>query len=502
MKVLVLTTIFISLTGFCAIAEEQEIKAKNELPVPELQVFSTEHSGTFAGKKLSYLAEVSNIHIKNDKDEVIADVVTTDYLMKNSAIGRPVTFVFNGGPGSSSVWLHLGLLGPKRVDVPSDAKDPGNAPFRLVDNVNSPLGVTDLVFIDPVGTGFSVLSGKGTGEDVWGLKEDARLVSEVIHQWVRKHNRWNSPKYIVGESFGTTRAAAMLPYLDGEVAAVRLNGLILISQALDYQGSTPDANNMLAFVTYLPTMVATAWYHGKIDKQAISLEALMAQVRSFASDEYLPALFKGSSLPKDEFEAIASKLATFLGLDIDYVKDSNLRIIAWRYLKQLMRNEGMSVGRLDARYTASEIDKLSLEPDFDAASAATSAAYTAALNDYLVRDLKVTWDRVYKIGASEDLDEGWVWDRELSKGGEPKYVNSAPQLAMEMSKNPSFKVFVANGYYDFATPFFDAEYTFHRHGIDMSRVTMKYYEGGHMMYLHTPSLEKVAADIRNFISEK
>jgi carboxypeptidase C (cathepsin A) len=273
--------------------------------------------------------------------------------------------------------------------------------------------------------------------------------------------------------------------------------LLLISQALDYTGSTPTENNFIAYVTYLPTMAATAWYHGKVDKTGKTLESFMNEVREFATEQYLPALFKGSSLNNAEFDKIATKYAALTGLDVEYVKRSNLRVLAGRYLNELLREDGLSVGRLDGRYTSKELDKIALDPRYDAGSAAIKGAYSMALNDYLVSDLKVTWDRQYHISGAQVWD-GWEYDRDLSNGGEPARVNTAPQLALAMTKNPALKVWVANGYYDYSTPFFDAEFTFNRHGIDMNRVTMDYYEAGHMMYVHQPSLEKMAADMRAF----
>jgi carboxypeptidase C (cathepsin A) len=489
--------ILIPLLLSCFAIQAQE---ETKLPIPEIQSFVTKHSGTFAGKKISYIATVGNIQLKNSDGKVYADAVTTSYVATKAKKNRPVTFVFNGGPGSSSVWLHMGVMGPKRVVVPSNAKDAGNAPYSIVDNDFSPIDQTDLVFIDPIGTGFSVLAGEGTAADVWGLKEDAKSVTHIMNDWIKKNNRWNSPKYIAGESFGTTRAAGMMPYLENLTSPMRVNGLLLISQALDYTGSTPSENNFIAYVTYLPTMAATAWYHGKVNKTGKTLESFMSEVREFATDQYLPALFKGSSLNDKEFETIATKYAGLTGLDVEYVKRSNLRVLAGRFLNELLRDEGLSVGRLDGRYTSKELDQLALDPRYDAGSAAIKGAYSMALNNYLVNDLKVTWDRDYHISGAK-VWEGWEYDRDLSNGGEPARVNTAPQLALAMTKNPALKVWVANGYYDYATPFFDAEFTFNRHGIDMSRVTMDYYEAGHMMYVHQPSLVKIAEDMRNFYQD-
>lgn len=482
------------LSFFAVQAKEQET---TELAIPKLQSFVTQHKGTFGGKKINYTATVGNIQLKNAEGKVYADAVTTSYVASKSKENRPVTFVFNGGPGSSSVWLHMGVMGPKRVVVPSDAQDAGNAPYEIVDNSYSPLDKTDLVFIDPIGTGYSVLAGAGSAKDVWGLKEDAKSVTQIVYEWIKQNNRWNAPKYIAGESFGTTRAAGMMPYFESLPSPMRINGLLLISQALDYTGSSPSENNLIAFVTYLPTMAATAWYHGKVAKTGRSLEDFMSEVRTFASDQYLPALFKGSSLSQRDFEQVATKLAGYTGLDIDYVKRSKLKVLAGRYLRQVLRKEGLSVGRLDGRYTSDEADDINLDPHYDAGSAAIKGAYSMALNHYLATTLKVNWERDYHISGAK-VWEGWEYDRGLSDGGEPARVNTAPQLALAMTKNPALKVWVANGYYDYATPFFDAEFTFNRHGIDMSRVTMDYYEAGHMMYVHKPSLEKMAADMRAF----
>jgi len=484
-----------------ATAIAQEEKEAEERPIPERVRFETRHSGTFNGERLEYRAVVADIHLKRGDGKAYASVFTTSYLREGveDTDSRPVTFAFNGGPGSASVWLHMGVMGPRRVDVPSDAKHAGSPPYEIVDNPLSPLDVTDLVMIDPPGTGFSRLVGDGKPEDVFGLREDARTVAAVVREWIREHHRWNSPVYLLGESFGTTRAAAMLPELMGGSEPIAVKGVVLISQAMDYTGSTPYvSDNFIAFVTYLPTMAATAWYHGKVDPAGRTLEAFLDEVRAFTVQEYMPALFKGSTLDEETEQSIARTLAGYLGLDVEYVLRSRLRVNATRFVKELLRDEGLAVGRLDARYIADEVDDVSERPSFDAADAAISAPYTAAIHKHLSDFLEVELDRPYHTSGPE-VGEGWVWDRSLASGGEPHYVNTAPNLAWAMSFNPELKVMVAAGYFDFATPFFDAEYTLFRHGIDMTRVTLTHYEAGHMMYLHGPSREAVAADIRAFI---
>jgi carboxypeptidase C (cathepsin A) len=472
------------------------------LPIPDPVSFETTHVGTFNGQRIAYRAVVGDIQLKRDEGTPYVSLFTTSYVKEgvDDPMSRPVTFVFNGGPGSSSVWLHLGLFGPKRADVPSDAGHAGSPPYSLVDNPLSPLDITDLVFIDPAGTGFSRLVGDGKAEDVYGLREDARTVAALIREWVRKHGRWNAPLFIAGESFGTTRAAALLPELMRGPEPLGVNGVILISQALDYQGSSPYvADNLTSFVTYLPTMAATAWYHGKVDRTGRTLEGFLDEVRAFTMDTYLPALYRGSGLGEADAEAVARAYAAYTGLDLEYVRRSRLRVQAGRFLKELLRDKGLALGRLDGRYAADEIDDIAERPTFDAASAAISAAYSALLHQYFHDELGVTLDRPYYV-SGRDVGRGWVWDRTLAQGGEPRYVNTAPDLAWAMSYNPEFRVLVASGYYDYATPFFDAEYTFARHGITMDRVRMTYYEAGHMMYVHDPSLEAVAADVHRLIA--
>ena len=468
-------------------------------PLPDVIQIASDHKGKFGGKTLSYKAVVGSHLLKRDDGAVYGEAVTTSYIASDADALRPVTFVFNGGPGSASIWLHMGLMGPKRVRVPSDAGDAGLAPYQIEDNPLALLDITDLVFIDPIGTGFSRLAGDGKAEDVYGLAEDARSVADIVREWVRANGRWNAPKFIAGESFGTTRAAAMLPYLQDGPEPMRINGVIMISQAMDYTGSTPVHDNLIAHVTYLPSLAATARYHGKLKNRPDELASFMAEVRKFAMDEYLSALFKGSSLSTDDFNHIARKLADYTGIDEIYIKRANLRILTGRFAKELLRDSGEIVGRLDARYRTSDLDSVGESARFDAASAAISGAYSSAFRHYMQHDLKVDLDRPY-YGSGPDVNANWVYDR--SEGyNEPSYVNTAPQLAQAMKLNPALKIMVASGMYDLVTPFFDAEYTLARHGIDMERVTMTYYEAGHMMYVYENAFLALANDMRDFISK-
>lgn len=474
---------------------------ENKKPIPDPVVFETSHQGTFHGKSISYKAIAGETYLKNTEGEPIAAIWSTAYIKEEpDASKRPVTFIFNGGPGSASVWLHMGVFGPRVVQVDSDAKeDDGGAPFKVINNDLALLDITDLVFIDPVGTGYSQVIGKGKVEDFWGLKEDANSIAQFMRLWITHYQRWQSPKYIAGESFGTTRAAAVAASLEGGGQTMALNGLILISQALDYQGSTSAHDNIASYFTYFPTMAATAWYHGKAG-QGKDLKDFVQEARDFAYNDYLPALYKGNQLSTEEKKKLSEKIAYFLGLDQAYVLMSDNRILTSRFKKELLRKEGKTIGTLDGRYIGEEGDQTADRPTLgDAASYAIDAAYTASLQDYFARNLKVKMDRPYLTSNSKIYGK-WNWKPVPDgTGWEPAYVNVARSLGESMRRNKDLKVMVANGYYDLITPFLDAEYTFARHDIPMDRVQMFYYEGGHMMYNHRPDFEKLVKDIRSFV---
>lgn len=471
-------------------------------PMPSPRAFVTRHTGRFGVETVAYTATAGETFLRDDKGEPKAAIFSFAYVKDavRDAATRPVTFLWNGGPGSSSIWLHMGAMGPRRVAVPSDAKDDGPPPYLVEDNPTALLDATDLVFVDPVGTGFSRALGKHENKEFWGLNEDADSVAELIQTWVTQNKRWASPKFLLGESFGTTRAAAVAGRLEGGRAGLSLNGIVLVSQALDYTGSTPDTDNVVACVTYLPTMAATAWYHGKVEDRPASLTAFLTEARAFAVDEYGPALFKGSGLTATARARLRERLARFTGLSEEYIERSDLCVPAGRFLKELLRAEGQAVGRLDGRYVGHDMDRLSEQPDGDAASYGIDGAYVASFNAFLQGELGVQVDRPYVVSGGRDLGSHWRWRTAPdSEPWEPSYVNTARDLSRALRRNRGLRVLVASGYYDFATPFFDAEYTFARHGILSERVTMTYYEAGHMMYLHRPSLDKLMADVRAFV---
>lgn len=484
---------------FGAEAEENAASAK-EIPAP-LRI-DTRHQGRFGGSNLRYTARVAEMHLTNDADEPVAAMFYTAYMAEDAGRDRPVSFVFNGGPGSASVWLHMGLLGPQRVLVPSEADaDDGAAPWRVVDNPDTLLDLTDLVFIDPIGTGFSRVIGDGDTQDFWSMQGDAASIAQFIRRFVTEHGRWNAPKYLIGESFGTTRAALVADTLMDDGQDLALNGIVMVSQAMDYTGSTPAPDNLLAYVTYFPTMAATAHYHGRAG-EGQPLEAFMDAARAFAVDEYLPALFRGSALDDAERRRIAERHAAFTGLDPDYVLRAKLRVTVGRFTKELLRDEGLVVGRLDSRYTAAEGDDTADSPRLgDAASNAISSAYTAALNDHLSRRLGMTPERAY-LTSNSGVGSNWNY-RTAPEGSfwEPSYVNTARALSAALRKNSALRVLVANGYYDLVTPFFDAEYTLGRHEILPERITMTYYGAGHMMYTRDADFDALMQDIRAFYSD-
>ncbi|WP_373002674.1 S10 family peptidase [Hyphomonas sp.] len=473
-------------------------KTEAAKPIPDPVMFESKHTGTFGTAKVAYTVEAGETYIKGEDGEPAASLFTTSYVADKAGSARPVTFIFNGGPGSASVWLHMGLLGPKRAQVASGADaDDGAAPYRLVDNPLSILDVTDLVFIDPVGTGYSRTIGKGENKDYWSAAGDTASISEFIRIWITTHKRWNAPKYLIGESFGTTRAAYIANELTTGDVDIALNGIVLISQALDYEGSTSVHDNMYSYITYLPSMAATAQYHGKAGL-GIPQSDFLAEARTFARDEYGPALMKGDRLSAEERAHIRDRLAYFTGLDPAYIETSDLRILMHRFQKELLRDKGVALGRLDGRYLGDEADDAAEGPEDDVSSYAISSAYSALMNQYLSADLGVEMDRPYMV-SSADAGEQWIF-RDVPEGEywEPHYVNAGRKLTTAMRHNTALKVMVASGYFDLICPFFDAEVTFARYGIPQDRVALTYYQGGHMMYLNEGALKALSADIRTF----
>jgi carboxypeptidase C (cathepsin A) len=472
-------------------------------PIPEARQFISEHKGRFNGENISYKVTAGETYLRDKNGKETASIFTFAYTKnEKKAQSRPVTFIWNGGPGSASTWLHMGAFGPKRVKVPSDGQFPGIPPYPILDTQESILDVSDLVFIDPVGTGFSRALGEHKGKEFWGLQQDAASMAEFIRTWITANGRWNSPRFLLGESYGTTRAAAVAKILENDLS-ISLNGIVFVSQALDYQGSSPYVkDNIISHITYLPTMAAAAVYHGKIKPKPDNLTTFLEQARAFATDELMPALFKGNTLDTETKTHIRDRLAYFTGLTPSYIDRAQLRIQGFHFAKELLRDKGLSIGLLDARYTVDEVDDLAATPDHDAGGS-ISPAFNSALMSYIRSDLGVNWDRTYLAPADDELSDQWSWRTAPENSAwEPTYVNTAHDLSKALRINPALKVMVASGYYDLVTPFFDAEYTLNRHGIKAQQIQYHYYHGGHAMYVNETARVDLLKDTRAFIQQQ
>lgn len=480
---------------------EDNKKAAKAPPVDAPIVNTTQHKGKFNGQNIKYQVVAGDTYLKDDKNQPKASIFTVAYTrtdIKNTQ-KRPLLFVFNGGPGSSSVWLHMGILGPKRVKLPSDAERVGAPPYNMEHNGLSILDKADLVFIDPVGTGYSRPLGDHKGKEFWGVKEDAKSLAQFIRQYVRQHNRWNSPKYLAGESYGTTRAGALVKELQEVWGPLDLSGVLLISSIVDFQTGDFTPGNDLPYVTFLPTFAATAWYHNQLPNKSQwpDLETFLQEVRQFALNEYATGLLKGSLLSEEQTEKLINRLHQYTGLKTRYIRQSDLRVSEFPFMKELLRERGKVVGRLDSRYLGEDESIVADRFEADPSSYAIDGAYTALVNQYFASDLGVKRQQNYHI-LSADVFRNWNWlyGRSARSQG---FINVTPFLAKAMRQNKDFRIFVANGYYDMATPFFATEHSMNHYGIDSDRVTMKYYHAGHMMYIHQGSFEALAADIRAFI---
>jgi len=465
--------------------------------VGEPKVFTSTKSAVINDRRLSYTVTARETYLKDDEGKPKASIFSTAYTLNGvkNAKQRPLTFVFNGGPGSASLWLHMGVFGPRRIDVPAGSKGVGAPPYDIVDNPFSILDVTDLVFIDPVGTGWSRALGDTEAKDYWNLEADAASIAEFIRIYITENGRWNSPRYIAGESYGTTRAAQLVHELTRTYNRIDVNGVVLISTILDFQHARFREGNIMPYLGFLPTYAATAWYHDKVENKPERLEDFVEQARQFALNDYALALLKGERLGAREKASVRKKLARFSGLSEAYLKRTDLKIHAFRYMKELLRDRGQTIGRFDSRYTGKDRDDAGETFEDDPSAYRVFGAFVTSVHDYLTRELNVDIERKYEV-LSFDVNRAWEW----GPSGTQSFVNTAPYLGKAMRENSDFRVFIANGYYDLATPFHAVETTINHNGIDPKRVTMAYYEAGHMMYVHDKSLKKLVDDVRAFIS--
>jgi carboxypeptidase C (cathepsin A) len=473
---------------------------KAAAPAPEPRKFSSEHRLTAGGVDLAYTATAEDIYLKGPDGKPTATFFTISYMKKGVTKGeaRPLTFVFNGGPGSASIWLHFGLVGPKLIDIPSDASDPGAPPYKLRDNPWTILRATDLVMVDPVGTGFSKALGEKKDEEFWGYEEDADSVAEFIRTFVTMKNRWNSPKYILGESYGGIRSSLLVSRLQQRLN-IGVNGVILISPALN-MATLPfvTVGNDLPYATHLPALAATAHYHGKLPDAWPNLRALLDEVEAYAGDDYLRALFRGDELPAAERERVADRLHRYTGLSKQYLLRADLRPYAQRFIKELLRDEGKSVGLLDGRYAQDELDDVAAFPDGDPFSAKTGPIYVELFQSYLRNDLGVDLVERY-VGGSDQANLKWKRPQQGSHAF-AGFVDVTGHLAQATKDNEALRIFSAGGYHDLTTSYFATEYMLRHSGIEPERMTIVNYDGGHMMYLYQPSLEKLSDDIVAFVA--
>lgn len=453
---------------------------------------------TLAGGTIDYTATAGTLILRDGDDKPIASMGYVAYTRNGvrDPATRPVTFAFNGGPGSSSMWLHMGILGPKRVET-VDAGHTPPAPYRLVDNPHGILDRSDVVLIDPVGVGISRAVGEKKDEDFWGVDADIDSIVRFIAQYVADNHRWNSPKFLLGESYGTTRGAAIVEQLQSR-RNMLFNGVILVSVATDI-GALDDNDSDRPYVLFLPTLTATAWYHGALPGEKRSLEAAVAEAREFASGPYVAALLQGEALPAAALEALATRMAALTGLSVDYLRAAKLRVTDAMFEQELLRSRGLTVGRIDSRFTGLTRDPLAKHAETDPQASAISGAFAAAFLDYYHRTLKFGEGRTYRT-TNYAVGSKWKWSHE-QPGYTQQMVNTSPDLGRALVQNPSLQVLVLNGYLDLATPFYGAEWMMTHLNAPASvqqRIAMKYYASGHMMYLHPESMVQMKRDLDAF----
>jgi carboxypeptidase C (cathepsin A) len=481
--------------------DKDKDKKKDEKPVPPEKTSVSHASVDVGGRTVRYTATAGNVLIREDKeDKPEASVFYVAYTADDAkGSNRPVTFFYNGGPGSSSVWLHMGSLAPVRVESASAAAT-APPPYHLVPNPYSLIDKTDLVFIDAVGTGFSTPVGKAKGKDFWGVDQDLTAFAKAITRYVTINQRWNSPKFLFGESYGTTRSAGLVNKLQSQGMA--FNGVVLLSSILNYASNSPGLDQN--YIGSLPTFAAIAWFHDKVPGKPASMEAFVNEARAFAAGEYASALAKGQSLTPAEEDALATKLSRFTGLTPAYLKEANFRVSQGRFRKELLRDERRTVGRYDARYEGIDLDAAGENPEYDASDTAIAGAFTAAFNNYVESTLKWQSDVPYKT-TSFDIIREWDWKHEQPGSRFPQRVPYvASDLARAMRENPRLHVMSANGYFDLATPFFATEFDLGHMELDPSlrkNLEFRYYPSGHMVYLNVDALAKFKADLSAFYDQ-
>lgn len=441
------------------------------------------------GRSLSYVATPGTLTIRNDDGEAVGSMFYTAYTVPSrDGRPRPVTFLFNGGPGSSTMWLHMGSFGPMKVDasIPETIAGP---PFRVAANPDTLLDKSDLVFLDAMTTGLSRPVGKGKPEDFFGVDKDIDAFSRAIQRYLTKYGRWNSPKFLIGESYGTLRAGGLSTALSN--SGVQLNGIVLVSIVLNFADFAGDQQ----YINFLPTYAADAWYHNKVPHSG-DLDSFAQQARDFASGPYAAALQKGRFISEEEKQSVAQQMAALTGLSADYILRTNLRVDPERFRREVLRDRRQIIGRIDSRYLGTEGEQVGSDPTYDPQASAITGGFTGAINDYLFRDLGFKTPLTYRINNYAGIGDKWVF----SHGNQP-IADTSVDLATAMRENPRLKVFSVNGYYDLATPFFGADYELGHIAVEpqiAANIRYAYYPAGHMMYLDPASARQLTRDLDAF----
>ena len=506
---LALTTI--SSTSTAASAQERRPAAETkedtskDIAIPKEETAVTQHQQKLNGDTLHYTATAGNLLIsKEDHDQNEKPYHSVFYVAYTQdgadARTRPVTFLYNGGPGSATIWLEMGSVGPVRV-ISQSPEPANNPPFQVVPNEYSLLDKSDLVFIDAPGTGYSHPVGKGTVKDIAGVDEDLHAFTKFILRYITVNHRWNSPKFLFGESYGTTRSAGLSAMLNE--AGVQLNGIVLLSSILNYNARSAGLDN--EYLTDLPTFAAIAWYHNKVPNKPADILQFVEQARVFARGPYAEALYQGNALSEADADKIAGQLANFTGLSVKFIKDANLRITPFRFRKELLRDQNKILGRYDGRFEGPDADAAGEYPGYDPSDTSISGPYIASFHDYLEKDLKFVSAETYN-NSGPGINENWDWAHRAAGGGrgfggQQRMPYVAGDLGDTMRKNPHLHVFAANGIFDLATPFTSTEWELAHMGTDSKmrgNVTWGYYPSGHMVYLNVDALKTFRQDLGKF----
>jgi carboxypeptidase C (cathepsin A) len=480
--------------------EQKADQKDGALPIPAEAKVETKHDWSAGARAVHYTATAGTLLIKDEEEKAIGSMFYVAYTEDGVAPGtRPVTFLYNGGPGSASLWLHMGSVGPVRV-VTDSPKATGPAPFSVVQNEYSLLDKSDLVFVDAPLTGFSRLVGKGTVKDFAGVDEDVKAFDKFVTRYITINNRWNSPKFLFGESYGTPRSAALVAALNND--GIEFNGVVLLSSILNYNVENPGYDSDSEY--YLPSFASIAWFYDKVPHTG-TLKEYVQKVREFARGPYATALEQGDQLPAAEFDSIAQQLASFTGLSVQYVKDAKLRISATRFRKELFRDDDQILGRYDARFEAFDVDAAGEAPGFDPSDTGISGPFVGAFHNYLQNELKYTESGPYYL-SGPGINQNWDWKHQPSGGGRgfgrgQSMPDTVIDLGDAMRKNPHLKVFSANGWFDLATPYFSTEHDLAQMMLPpsiASNVSFGYYPAGHMVYLNVDALKEMHADLEKW----